>query len=325
MRICSLLSSATEIIYALGLVDELVAVTNRCDYPLEAGKKPIASRDIISSDLPSEEIDRVVQECIRAGQSTHILDEEVIRAAKPDLVITQDLCNVCDIGSSEVIAAFRNLRPRPEFLILSPKTLWEFLDNVRRVGRAAGVAERAEQIVEGLIHRMRRVAEPTMLASRRPRVFCMEWMNPPIAGGHWMPEMVWLAGGVDGLGHHGLTGVRRSWKEIAAYQPEVVVVQPCGLDIHRTLREVGCLDELPEWQELPAVQNNQVYVVDPVYYTRPGPRLVTGIEILAEIMHPECFQGLIPSGAMTKLELGRDQHRAIGQRSQPAVTPLDRR
>ncbi len=301
MRICSLLSSGTEIVYALGLGDDLVAVSDRCDYPAEAQSKPIASRDVISSNLPSAEIDRLVQESIRAGRGTHTLDEEVLRTAKPELVITQDLCNVCDVGSTDVIEVFRSLRPRPEFLVLTPHTLWDVLETIEEVGRAAGVPDRAGAVIAALRQQVRRVAQVTALTAKRPRVFCMEWMSPPIVGGHWMPEMTWLAGGVDGLGRHGLMSVQLAWDQVVAYQPEVLIIQPCGLTIRRALQEIDCLAALPDWDELPAVHADQVYVVDPAFFTRPGPRLVTGIEILAQLLHPELLAGLIPSGAVVRL------------------------
>ncbi|MBI2305383.1 MAG: cobalamin-binding protein [Chloroflexi bacterium] len=307
MRICSLQSSATEIVYALGLGSQLVAVTDRCDYPPEASKKPIASRGIFSGDLSSGEIDRAVNECVQSGRSTHILDKEVLRAARPDLVITQDLCHVCAVGSGEVIQAFHTLELKPQFVVLAPATLWDVLDNIQRVGQTVGVGDHAEKVVAQLQHRIREVAEGTMLVNKRPRVFCMEWIDPPMAGGHWMSEMIWLAGGVDILGRHGLTSVQPTWEGIAACQPEVIIIQPCGLDIPRTLREVQSLVKRDGWHKLPAVQDNQVYAVDPVYFTRPGPRLVTGTEILAQILHPETFHGLIPHGAVMQLGLGKGE------------------
>jgi len=302
LRICSLLCSGTEIVYELGLGDDLVAVTDRCDYPTEAKGKPVASRDVISSDLPSDEIDHIVREAIRAGRSTHILDEEVLRAARPDLVLTQDLCDVCDVGSNEVAQVFRDFVPRPRFLVLGPRTLGGVLRSMIEVGEAAGAHSAARQTVAKLEARLRAVGSRTMLASHRPRVACLEWLDPLIAPGHWAPEMIWLAGGALTAGLHGAHGVRVEWPEIAASAPEVLILHPCGFSIERTLEEIDTVANAPEWASLPAVQSGEVYVMDPNYLSRPGPRLVRAVEILGRILQPELVDGDIPEGVVRKLD-----------------------
>lgn len=302
MRICSLLCSGTEIVYELGLGDDLVAVTDRCDYPADARSKPVASRDVISSDLPSDEIDRIVREAIRLRRSTHFLDEKVLRAARPDLVLTQDLCDVCDVGSNEVAQVFRDCVPRPRFLVLGPRTLGGVLRSMVEVGEAAGAHSAAREAVAKLEARLRAVGSKTMLVSHRPRVACLEWLDPLIAPGHWAPEMIWLAGGAVTAGLHGAHGVQVEWPQIVASAPEVLILHPCGFSIERTLEEIDAVANASEWSLLPAVQSGEVYIVDPSYLSRPGPRLVRAVEILAHILHPELVDSEIPEGVVRKLD-----------------------
>ena len=305
MRICSLLPSATEIVYALGLGDSLVAVTHECDWPPEARSKPAVTRSLIEGDLSSAAIDALVRE--RAGAAGHggiyALDEARLRDLAPDLIITQALCDVCAVDYREVCSIADRLPSQPQVITLEPTTLSEVLDSIFDVAEAAGEIERAKSVVATLNYRIREVTETALQAQDWPKVFCMEWLDPPFCGGHWVPEMVRLAGGRDDLGREGQPSTTITWKEIAEYEPETVVLMPCGFDVPQTLAHLEAVKSVPQWRNLPAVRSGQVYAVHgSFYFSRPGPRLVDGLEILAEIIHPELFPRRRPETDWTRVE-----------------------
>ena len=292
MRICTLLPSATEIAFALDLGDSVVAVSHECDFPAAAREKPVVVRGRIDSDTcTSREIDAQVQRHMSRGEGLYSLNLELLRQINPDLIITQGLCDVCAVGYGDVMAAAGALRPPARVLSLSPGSLGEVLQDIARVGNATGTSERAETLVESLRKRMGNVAERVPQHRPRPRVACLEWLDPPYAAGHWVPEMVELAGGTDVLAAKHRPSARVSMETLAEAAREVLVLMPCGFDEPRTLKEWEPLKDLPAWQAIPAVADGRVFAVDgAMYFNRPGPRLVDGLEILARLIHPAHFQ-----------------------------------
>lgn len=301
MRICSFLPSATEMLFALGLGDQVVAVSHECDYPPEAQSRPRVTTSLIDpATMTSAEIDEAVSRALTEGRPSYFVDMEVLASARPDLVVTQDLCIVCAIGGSEVRRAAEQLDPRPRILTLEPHTMEDVLDCIRAVGEETGVSRRADDLVFAFRERIARVGSALGGASR-PRVLCLEWMDPPWIAGHWMPEVVELAGGTDVLGRSGEPSFRATWDEIADAQPEVSIVMPCGFGVDRTMDEISVLDTIPQLRRTPAFRANRVYVVDgSSYYNRAGPRIVDGIELMASILHPGSL-GDLPLGAVRRL------------------------
>ena len=303
MRICSLLPSATEIVYALGLEDQLVGVSHECDFPPEAVAKPIMIRSVFdSSGLSSLEIDRAVMERLRRGEGVYTIDRDRLRQADPDLILTQELCDVCAVPYTEVKRAVEQLGGRPRLLPLSPALLGDVLLDIRQVGEATGRRDQAESLVARLQSRIDRVTARAARVVERPKTFCLEWADPLYVSGHWIPEMVEMAGGTDGLGTIGKPSVSIEWDRVARYAPEVVILMPCGFDVERTVRELPLLTKLPGWSDLPAVKRGLVYAVNgSAYFNRSGPRLVDGLELLAKLLHPELFPGAISDEAARRL------------------------
>ncbi len=291
MRICSFLPSATEIVFALGLDDQLYGVTQSCDYPPEARAKPVVVRSILDGqDLSSAEIDRIVMEHFQRGESVYQIDMDALRRTGPDLILTQELCDVCAVGYQDVLTQTKSLPKVPQVLSLSPNTLGDVLQDMLRVGEATGASDRATAAVAALHAQIEKVRQRAALAASRPRVFCLEWVDPMFVSGHWVSEMIDIAGGTDGLANPQTPSQRITWERVREYQPQVIVLLPCGFDTPRTLRELDALWSLPGWAELPAVRASCVYAVNGgAYFSRSGPRLVDGLEILAQIVHPELF------------------------------------
>jgi len=298
-RIASFLPSATEMIYALGLEDRLVGVTHECDFPLAAQEKPIVVRSVLPVETMSQaEIDVAVSARMRDGESLYEVDEALMRYLAPDLIVTQDLCQVCAPSGNEVSKVFHTLALKPEVLFLTPKSLDEVLDNIVALGTAADVAERAQNVCDSLRARLEDVQKIAARATSRPRVFCMEWLDPVYCSGHWVPEMVQLAGGEDALGRHGTDSVRIAWQDVVEWAPEVMVVMPCGFHLADAIKAAGCLGERPGWADIPAVRNGRVFIADASsYFARPGPRLADGMELLAHLIHPELFDWNGPADA----------------------------
>jgi iron complex transport system substrate-binding protein len=291
MRICSFLPSATEIVYALGLGDNLVGVTHECDYPPETKEKlqVIASR-MNPGELKSKEIDEAVSESIRSGKSIYIVDKEALREANPDIILTQELCKVCTVTGNEVVEAVKVLGHLPQVISLEPKTLDGILDTILQVGEATGRIGQAERLVDGLRSRIEAVKLSLSGEKDRKRVLCLEWLDPLYVAGHWVPEMVEIAGGICGIGKAGEPSFRISWDEVLDFSPQIVVVMPCGFDVERTLQEIDPLISYENWHRIPAARRGHVYLVDAnSYFSRPGPRVVDGLEILARVFHPEIF------------------------------------
>jgi iron complex transport system substrate-binding protein len=296
MRICSFLPSATEIVYTLGLGDQLYGVTRSCDYPPEALSKPIVVRSILDEEgLTSGDIDRIVKEHARNGQSVYHIDMEALRAAEPDLILTQQLCDVCAVGYNDVLMQVKDLPKKPRVVSLNPTSLGDVLEDMLTVGEVTGTSARAQAVVGALRERIDAVRQQATKATTRPRVFCLEWMNPLFVSGHWMPEMVEIAGGIDGVGNHRTPSTQIAWETVRDYQPEVVILMPCGADVPKTLSELDDVRALPGWTDLPAMRNGRLYAVDAgAYFSRSGPRLVDGLELLAQIIQPELFPWTAP-------------------------------
>src|SRR5438094_712832 len=291
MRIVSLLPAATEICYALGLGDEVVGVSPECDHPPAARTKRIVSRSLLQYEgRSSGETSRMVGERLASAGALYQVDAQALRSAEPDLILTQGLCKVCapTLGDVEDIA--RNLARLPEIVSLDPHHLADVLENIEQIGRACDIEERAETVVEGLQQRIECVARKAALAAERPRTACLEWLDPLFIGGHWVPEMIGLAGGVDALGRPGEKSRRISSNEVESAAPEVAVLIPCGFDLDRTRAEAGVVTHSSWWAHLPAARTGRAWLVDgSSYFNRPGPRLVDGLEILAHILQPSLF------------------------------------
>jgi iron complex transport system substrate-binding protein len=290
VRIVSFLPSATEMVYALGLGADLVGRSHECAWPPEALAKPVLSHPALPVDrMTPEEIDRAVTERMRAGESLYQIDTEQLQTLAPDLILTQSLCEVCAPSGNEVIDALRSLPIRPRVLYMTPSSLAGVWDNIRELGDAAGAPDRACAVIEALQSRVDSVRRRAATLAR-PRVFCMEWLDPIFSAGHWMPEMVEIAGGRDDLAGAGTDSVRMEWDAVRAWAPEVLILTPCGFNTSQAAAQADLVRRRPGWSELPAVRRGAVYAVDAsAYFACPGPRLVDGVELLAHLIHPEAF------------------------------------
>jgi iron complex transport system substrate-binding protein len=282
VRIVSLVPHATELLFALGLGDDVVGVTHECDWPQDAQDLPQVTRDVLPPGLSPGEIDAAVRERTAAGDSIYELDEELVRELEPDLIVTQALCRVCAVSVDEVQALAQTLPGPPRVISLDPTTYGETVGDVRTVAQATNAKDAALD----LIARTARRADVVRLAVRgapRPRVAALEWMDPVFVAGHWTPQLIEMAGGEDVLGFDGEPSRQATWEEVAAAQPEVVIVMPCGYDAARALVEA---EEFAA--RLRAVGADQVVAVNAsAYFSRPGPRLIDGLELLAHILHPD--------------------------------------
>jgi iron complex transport system substrate-binding protein len=282
MRIVSLLPSATEIVYALGLDDHLVGVTHECDWPPQAQTVQVVSYSALPPVAEPAEIDRLVSASISGGEPIYRLDTDAIRDLRPDVVLSQDLCAVCAVPSGHVNAALEVLGCQAEVVSLDPSSLDDVLDCVLQVGKVAGVEQRAEEVVGGLRRRLASV-QAAVDGLNRPRVFALEWGDPPFNGGHWIPEMIEIAGAEALLASPGTPSVRVTWEQIAAAQPQVVMFMPCGYGLEAAVDEARrTLLQRPELAGATAI----LAVDANAYFSRPGPRLTDGVEIFASALHP---------------------------------------
>jgi len=302
MRICSLLPSATEILYALGLGDSVVGVTHECDFPPDAAKKPALIRPRVDPQAAAAEIDRRVSELVARGESIYAVDAELLGSLAPDLIITQDLCHVCAASPDDLATALTRLPKRPRVLALTPHSLRDVWDDVRKIGDATQRRREAQALSITLQQRVAAIEARAAQAKTRPRVLCIEWFDPYYVGGHWVPEMVAKAGGQDVLGRAGEASFRVSAEEIAATGAEIIIVMPCGFGVERAASEYRAT-KLPDgWGDLPAVREGRVYAIDANSYSaRPGPRLADGVAILAHLFHPILFPAPPPEGSFRKL------------------------
>jgi iron complex transport system substrate-binding protein len=304
-RIVSFLPSATEMACALGLGDQLVGITHECDYPSEVEGKPVVVRNVLPIEQMSQpEIDAAVAQRMRDGLSLYQVDEKLLQELAPDIIMTQDLCQVCAPSGNEVTEALNLLPKKPQILWLTPKSLEEIFDNLRELGGATGRLKEAEKLIAAGRVRLEKLAAATRNLSHRPRVFCMEWLDPVYCSGHWMPEMVEIAGGVDALSREGADSVRIPWDDVLEWAPEVLIITPCGFNLEKVIEQSRQLTDYSGWSELPAVREGRVYAVDAnSYFARPGPRVVEGTELLAHLIHPKLFSWDGPPSAYKRLEL----------------------
>ncbi len=308
MRTCSLLPSATEIVYALGLGDQVVGVSHTCDYPANARTKPVVSQSVRKiSHLSSTEINAIIQQARANDNPVHWINAELLRELRPDLIITQELCEVCAIGSGSVFeTAAQVLDYQPDILSIRPAGLEDIFQNILNIGAAAQVPQRAEELVQSLRQRVARVQAGVAGVVDPAKVFCIDWLEPLRNTGQWTPELVELAGGAEGLAVKWGKSREIGWQEVADYQPDYIMVMPCAFDMERTIREAGQhLSSQPVWSSLAAVHSDQVYLFDGQIPSRHGPRVVDVLEGLAQAMHPDRFPDLAPPGIFQKADLSR--------------------
>ena len=291
MRIVSLLPSATEIAFALGLGDDVEGVTDGCDYPATAAGKPVVSRSKL--DVPegasAADVDGAVRDAVKDGEALYALDAELINRIQPDLILTQDLCRVCAVPTGEVEEALDVLGCHADVLSLDPHTVDDVLDDIVRVGEHTGRTAEAGQLVEDLRGRIGAVEERARTLAP-VRTFPLEWLEPPFGGGHWVPDLIVRAGGTPVLCAPGEHSRPLQWADVAAAEPEVVVFMPCGYDLAAATKEAEGLTAVAQLRATPAWRDSRVWVVDATsYFSRPGPRIVDGLELLAWIIHPESF------------------------------------
>jgi len=303
MRICSFLPSTTEIICELGLADNLIGITHECDYPEAVLEKDrVIMSNIDHKSLSSKEIDDLVTENFRNGKSTYLVDIEKLKAANPDIIFTQGLCEVCAVSGNQVLEAVEVLENRPEIISLEPGTVDEVLESIVTIGNATGKSEQAGELVASLKKRIDIIRNISVRERDKPRVFCLEWLEPPFVAGHWVPDMVEIAGGDNGLRSKGEQSVKVEWDDILDFAPHYIFVMPCGFNIDKTINEIDAVTSNSIWHQTPASQKGNVYLVDAnSYFSRPGPRIVDGIEIIARTIHPDLFKMEPPPGSILNL------------------------
>ena len=292
MRIVSLISSATEMLFGLGLEESIVGVSHECDYPAAANRLPRATFTNITADAPSGMIDQQVKELVAAGKPLYEIDLELLVDLQPDLIITQAQCDVCAVRYDDVVAAVAS-EPKlgtTQLVALNPESLGDVMKDIQRLGIATSRTAAAAEYVSALEARIELVRSRTgMLAeSQRPLTACIEWIEPMMIAGNWTPELIELAGGRQTWAVAGRHSTYTAWEDVRLADPEVIIVMPCGFDLSRTLREAASLSELPGWSEISAVRAGQVFAVDGnALFNRSGPRLVDSLELLAQLVHPE--------------------------------------
>ncbi len=303
MKICSLLPSGTEILYALGLADRIVGVTDLCDYPPEVREKPVVCRSRIDVDsMTSQQVEAMMRRILEAGESPYELDGDWIANNSPDVVLTQDLCYFCEVDAQTVGRTVDQMPMPPEVVILNPRTLQGILDSINQVGETCGVPDRATSLVSEMETRIQAIERVLASVAAKPRVFSLEGINPVVIGGHWIPDLLVRAGGFIDAFAPGCAAARLAWEDVVSYAPEKLFVDLCSSGLQRHKSEIPWLAAQEGWQSLPAVKSGEVYLIDHVYFSVPGPRIVQGLEILAQLTHPDLFDCLIPEGTVLKLD-----------------------
>ncbi|MBA2485535.1 MAG: cobalamin-binding protein [Nitrospira sp.] len=310
MRICSLVPGATEVVAALGLQQDLVGISHECDYPPDLAQIPVMVRPRVDSHrLSSAQIDEQVGTLLSGGTALYELDEPQLMAAHPDVLIAQDLCDVCAVTPSQLERVIRTLSPPPRMLTLNPHRLEDVLRDIETLGVALGQERAGRQLTTELRRRLDAVRTRLSSETLHPKVACLEWLSPLYTAGHWVPDMVEAAGAIDALATAGTASRKVNWDTLFASAPDVVVLMPCGFTIQRTRAELAAVTEHPQWKSLPAVRRGAVYLVDALsHFSRPGPRLIEGVEQMAAICHPDCYGNRLPA-SVERL----DQYRAQPQ------------
>ncbi|MEE9130250.1 MAG: cobalamin-binding protein [Phycisphaerales bacterium] len=291
-RVVSLIPSATEIVCALGFKANLIGRSHECDFPRDVMRLPVCTAPRIETAGSSTEIDRQIKETVRQALSVYLVDETLLADLRPDVIVTQSQCEVCAVSLKdveEVVGAWTGTLPR--IVSLEPETLDDVWSDIRKVAAALGAPEKGKRLTGGLSSRISKVADRAAAIDRRPTVACIEWIDPLMAAGNWVPEMIAMAGGRNLFGEAGKHSPWMHWDEFVVANPDVILVMPCGYDIAKTRSEMAALTERPEWRRLTAVRSDRVYLTNGnQYFNRPGPRLVESLEIIAETLHPDKFR-----------------------------------
>ena len=297
-RIVSLLPAATEIAAALGLMEQVVGVSHECDFPEEANARPrVTHCPIYKAGLTSREVDQWVRSALHENGTIYAIDEPLLRELRPDVILTQRLCDVCAVGYGTVAKLAQTLSGPPRVVNLEPASLAEIFDDIRCVADACEVRGRAEKLIGDLSERVENVRKRAVRIPHRPRCFLMEWVDPPFCSGHWGPELAEIAGGHDPLGRKHKPSAQIDWHQVLEARPEVVVLALCGYDVARACHDYELLRQFPAFVTTPAAKTGKVYVVNAsAYFSRPGPRIVDSLEILAGILHPDEFLEFVSHG-----------------------------
>ncbi|MEK6983575.1 MAG: cobalamin-binding protein [Nanoarchaeota archaeon] len=290
MKIVSLLPSSTEIAFALGLGDYMVGVSHECDFPEEAKFKQVLTKSKIDSLKKSGEIDKDVMALVKNGLSVYNIDENKLRQLQPDIILTQDQCEVCAVSLKDVQQATSKLICNAEIISLKPSTLNDILDDIKTIGKATGKRIKAQGLVQALQSRIDHIRHKARNSADKPTVCCIEWIEPLICAGNWVPELVEIAGGINIISQKAQHSKKLELKRVLQLNPDKIIISPCGFKTKQTLNDMDLLTNKPKWKELKAVQNNEVYIVDGnSYFNRPSQRIVDTLEILASIIHPQLF------------------------------------
>lgn len=304
MRVCSLLPSATEIVFALGEGSSLVGVTHECDYPPAASQIPKVTRSNVPDGMSSREIDSAVSQALDGTGTLYELNIPLLEQLRPDLILTQRLCDVCAVSYDRVQEAAKNLKSHPAVLNLEPHSLGDILNNILLVGKTIGCEAAGNALRDTLLRRIEAIRQKTAVLRERPRVFAMEWVDPPYCGGHWMKELVEIAGGRDDLAVPHRPSRRIEWNRVLDFAPEIIVLTCCGFNLERCEREGEILTEFEGARELPAARSGRIYATDgSAYFSRPGPRMIESLDILAHLIHPDIFPAPRLTGAFSVLSL----------------------
>lgn len=302
VRIVSFLPSATETLYQLGAGGQVVGVTHECKFPIRARKKPRVIRPSFDPGrMTGRQIDAKIVELMRSGNDIYIVDDRVLKKANPDLIVAQGLCEVCSPFTKEIDRAVSILGGRPDVLVLDPHDLDDILVGIMDVAEKVGRVRQGAKLVASLQKRIDAVRG--MKIKNRPRVLCIEWLDPLFTAGHWVPQMVEYAGGINGISTAGEPSRRMDIDEVVEFDPDIIVLMPCGFEIPRTLKELPALARSEKWKSLRAVKNHDVYAVNAnAYFSKPGPRTMMGLEIMAKILHPEASRRIrVQKGSYKKL------------------------
>lgn len=302
-RIISFLPSATEIIYMLGSQDLLFGVTYQCNYPAEANNKPQVIRSAFDSEsMTSFQIEEKIQELSRLQNDFFIINYDLLKIIQPDLIISQGLCDVCSPHKKEILDTIQFLDNKPHSLVLDPHTVDDIMQNILDIAKTVGKETDGSQIKVSLTKKIEKIS--TTNKNNRPKVICLEWFDPFYICGHWVPQMVEIAGGINGISKIGERSRKIDLSQIAQFDPDILILSPCGFDLHKVLQEYGSLQKNNQWNSLRAVQNDMVFAVDALsYFSRPSPRIIMGIEILAKIINPDSSVDLVvPSNSYSRLK-----------------------
>jgi len=301
-RIVSFLPSATEIIYLLGSQDILLGVTHQCNYPNEAKNKPQVIKSVFNSEsMTSLQIEEKIQELSRLQNDVFLINYELLKKIQPDLIISQGLCDVCSPHNKEIDKAIQFLNNKPDTLVLDPHTVDDIIQNVMVIAHSVGKEHKGLEIKDSLIKRIEKFSTSM---NKTPKVICLEWIDPLYLCGHWVPQMVEIAGGINGISKIGQRSHKIELSQISQFDPDILIMMPCGFDIDKILGEYGSLQKNHEWNSLKAVQDGMVFAVDALsYFSRPSPRIITGIEILSKIINPDSFVDLnVPLNSYSRLK-----------------------